>query len=86
MPLTIVMLSPEHQALMREIPNHPKLVEEMKGCETDMDQLCTAAAYVKIILDGTYDANDLNRLYARITERLFQLRTGIVTTRSLCNS
>ena len=71
---------PEEQiALMQEIQNHPDLLTILAVQQHDPHlHLAEIAAYCNILLDGTYTAEDINKLCDIMTRKLQEKRAIIV--------
>lgn len=66
--------------LMREVNQHPKLVQLLREDDVDgeqdwADRLATTAAYCGEFLDGSYTPHELDRLASHLYHKLQRIRT-----------
>lgn len=81
MVLRIQMLSPEVQALQRELRNHPKLsTHVMEQSKTFEDCIAHIAEHLGIVLHGIYDEEAVNKLSQIMVNKLQDERKVIITS------
>ena len=80
MPARLEMFSEARIALMREVNQHPPLIEILATVDpTDWEaQLAEIAAYVVVVVDGHYTMSELEGLYKMCFFKLNKKRAMIV--------
>jgi hypothetical protein len=70
----------EFLALQQEIIHHPDLQNKLANHpSTELEvRIAEVASHCNILLDDTYDENDLKRLAKILTKRLFESRTKLI--------
>lgn len=76
----IVMFPPEILNLQIETAKHPPLVEQLRedASEDFGTKLGTIAAYVGVVLDGDYTGLDILAICVKLTDKLYDKRSGNV--------
>lgn len=78
--MTHMRVHPVIEAVQHELRYHPELKAQLAApgaVKTFEDGLAIMAAYVDLVLDGEYDADDVVRIYEHLLERLRDKRGAI---------
>jgi len=83
MPAKLEMFSEARIALMREVGQHPKLLQQLHdgghSPNTDWpEMLGVIAAYCNIVMDGFYSQADLEHLYDIVYWKLRSFRSTVI--------
>lgn len=79
---THLRVHPVIEAVQSELKYHPALKDQLAfpgAVKSFEDGLAIMAAYVEVVLDGEYDADDIVRIYEIILKRLIDKR-GVIAT------
>jgi hypothetical protein len=79
--INIVMFPPILKELNEEIRHHPRLQEVLDAHPVEEFEIRIAqmAAWLGIVLDGTYSHDDFIKLYGIMLAKLREKRTGVTT-------
>ena len=79
MTLTIKMVSPEVQALQRELRNHPELWLRIRDqSKTFEDVIALVAEHLAIVMHGVYLEPEINKLCQIMVQKLQDQRKVII--------
>lgn len=73
---------PEILALQHEMLYHPDVIMEMEKCSSKYfeDRLAHLCTHLGVEIDGDFDVDEICMICQKLTDRLFERRTGIVIT------
>ena len=82
MPRELVYFGEGKQALAAEVRHHPDMKEGLSHYSTDqfIERLGVAAAYVGIVIDGYYNAEQLDQLCGLVCLQLKKKRAIVINS------